>query len=475
MISIAFLRKPVAGLEFIDFQTTHFYDELTGTLGKYITKTDKGNTLSKDCEKEVLAVIERFTGFSNIKITLVDKGNMAVDTGFFSPNHVLNNAGVDELLKATKSTLYRWYTQNKEKMFKGSIDYSTGKVSGSFKTLPVSLQINENLDVIFPPDKVTKFGVPLEGIMAGAIAHELGHVFGGCMMLHTACSDNVVAKAGLDYYKTAERAEDRVVVLRDVASILELDQAKQAELQAIAQSGDEASYVMYFNKMIVQRNTSRSLSVGVERMSSEVIADMYALRMGCSKGIIAAISSLVDVGLITTVCNSLLMSCLLTAIFAAITPGVTVALALSVGLPGVLTYLGVMFTLVFMFDYFSKGYSNVYNADHRRFEDAMRQLIARFKEDKNISKTDKADLTQYIDKLLVFGKTLKPWYDNTVIYRFMGWVFNGSDFKKAEIEHYTQVLGNHEVNLMPGKLAALRARRDPDNIEGRDNDKTFEA
>lgn len=475
MISIAFLQKPVSGLEFIDFQTTHFYDELTGALSKYITKTDKGNTLSKDCEKEILAIIERFTGFSNIKIKLVDKGNLGVDTGFFSPNHVLNNTGVDELMKATKSTLYRWYTQNKDKMFKGSVDYSTGKVSGSFKTLPVSLQINANLDVIFPPDKINKFGVPLEGVMAGALVHELGHVFGGCMMLHTACADNVVAKAGLDYYKNTERPEDRVVVLRDVASILELDQAKQTELQAIAQSGDEASYVMYFNKLIVQRNTRRSLSVGVERMSSEVIADMYALRMGCGKGIIAAISSLVDVGLITTTCNSLMVATMLTLIFAALTPGATVLLALTVGLPGVLTYLGVMFALTFTFDYFSKGYSNIYNADHRRFEDAMRQLIARFKEDKNISQADKTELTQDIEKLLAFGKTLKPWYDNTAIYRFMGWVFNGSDFKKAEIEHYTQVLGNHEVNLLSSKLAALQARRDPDNIEGRNNDKTFEA
>lgn len=474
MISIAFLQKPVSGLEFIDFQTTHFYNELSAVFAKYISKTPKGSILEKGFEKEVLATIERFTGFSNIKIKTADKGNLAVDTGYFSPNHVLNNAGVDTLLKSNKTTLFRWFVENKEKMFKGNIDYSTGKVSGSFSTLPVNILINVNLDVIFPEDKVVKFGVPLEGMMSGALVHEIGHVFGGCMMLHTACSDNLVAKAGLDYYRSSPRPEERVVVLRDVASALELTPAKQSELQAIAQSKDDSAFILYFNKMITQRNTRRSLSVGVERMSSEVIADMYALRMGCSKGLVASVCALVDVGLISTICNSLLTAVVLTTIFSLLTPGAIVLVGLTAGLPGVLAYLGGMFAIVFAFDYFSKGYSNVYNADHRRFDDVMRQLIARIKEDKHINPSGRSELVQGIEQLLAFGKTLKPWYENTVIYRFMGWVFNGGDFKLSEIEHYTQVVSNHEVNLLPGKLAALRARRDPDNIEGRDDDKTFE-
>lgn len=474
MISIAFLQKPVSGLEFIDFQTTHFYNELSAVLGKFISKTPKGNILEKGFENEVLETIERFTGFSNIKIKTADKGNLNVDTGFFSPHHVLNNAGVDTLLKSNQTTLFRWFVQNKVKLFKGSVDYTTGKVTGSFTTLPVGITINTNLNVIFPEDKVVKFGVPLEGMLAGAIVHELGHVFGGCMMLHTACSDNLVAKAGLDYYRNSPRPEDRVIVLRDAAAALELDQARQSELQAIAQSKDDAAFILYFNKLVTQRNTRRSLSVGVERMSSEVIADMYAIRMGCSKGLVASVCSLVDIGLITTICNSLLTAVVLTTIFALLTPGAVVLIGLTVGLPGVLAYLGGMFAIVFAFDYFSKGYSNVYNADHRRFEDVMRQLIARLKEDKNITAGERVEISQGIEKLLAFGKTLKPWYDNTVIYRFMGWVFNGGDFKLTEIEHYTQVVSNHEINLLPGKLAALRARRDPDNIEGRDDDKTFE-
>lgn len=462
MISIDFLKQSRAGIEFIDFQTTRFYDVLSACIEKHISY-DTGSAVLKDSvSKELLAIVEEFTGFSNINIKYEMQGNLAVDTGYFSPKHVLNNEGVDQLLGITKTTLYRWFAENKVKLFKGTIDYTTGKVGGSFKTVPVNLHINKNLSVTFSPEKVAKHGVPLPGIIAGAIAHELGHVFGGCMMLYTAASDNLVAKAALAHYKEAGRTEDRVIVLKDTAAILELDPAKIAELQTIAENPNDDAFILYWNKLTVQRNSRRSLSVGVERMSSEVVADMYAIRMGCSKGIIAAISAFVDIGAITVITNSLLSATILT-VLADIT--FLPMLISSASFTPFFVFSGIVFTTLFVADYFSRGYSGVYNADHRRFEDAVRQLIARLKEDKRISAAEKAELTKDVEVLLELGKTFKPWYDNTVIGRAMGWVFNGGDFKKQEIEHYTQVLTNHELNVFSIKLAALKARRDPDNIE----------
>jgi hypothetical protein len=462
MISIDFLKQSRAGIEFIDFQTTRFYDVLAACIEKHISYDTGAAVLKDSVSKELLAIVEEFTGFSNITIKYEDQGNLAVDTGYFSPKHVLNNEGVDQLMGITKTTLYRWFAENKVKMFKGTIDYTTGKVGGSFKTVPVNLHINKNLSVTFAPEKVAKHGVPLPGIIAGAIAHELGHVFGACMMLYTAASDNLVAKAALAHYKAAGRTEDRVVVLKDTAAILELDPAKIAELQAIAENPNDDSFILYWNKLTVQRNSRRSLSVGVERMSSEVVADMYAIRMGCSKGIIAAISAFVDIGAITVITNSLLSATILT-VLADIT--FLPLLISSASFTPFFVFSGLVFTTLFIADYFSRGYSGVYNADHRRFEDAIRQLIARLKEDKRITAAEKAELTKDIEVLLELGKSFKPWYDNTVIGRAMGWVFNGGDFKKQEIEHYTQVLTNHELNVFSIKLAALKQRRDPDNIE----------
>lgn len=455
MISIDFLRKPVSGLEFIDFQTTHFYDELAAVYEKHITTTKDGYILETSCVKEVLATIERFTGFANITMKFIDSGNLGVDTGYFSPHHVLNNAGVDDLLGVTKTTLYRWFVQNKVKMFKGDIDYTTGMVTGSFTTVPVNLQINRNLHITFPKDKVEKYKVSIGGLLAGATAHELGHVFGGCMMLATAASDNVVAKAGLRFYKEAPRPEDRVVVLKDTAALLDITAPQLKEMQAIAQSGDDTTFVLYFTKLQNQRNSRRSLSVGVERMSSEVIADMYAIRMGCSKGIIGAISALTDIGAIRSVCTSLLTATMLTVFISMATAGALTVVTLSGGAAGAIAYVATIFTVTFVYDYFSKGYANIYNSDARRYDDAMRQMIAKLKEEKNVTPADKAELISYIDQMRAHGKTIQPWYDDSVIYRFMGWVLNGSDFKLTEIEHYTQVIANHELNSLGAKLASL--------------------
>ena len=466
MISIDFLKSERSGIEFIDFQTTRFYDILSATLEKHISMKSGKAVLSETAGDAILPIIEEFTGFSNIKLNYEKEGNLAVDTGYFSPNHVLNNQGVDELLGITKTTLYRWFAENKVKLFKATIDYKTGKVGGSFKTVPVNLYINVNLNDTFEPAKIAKYGVPIHGIIAGAIAHELGHVFGGCMMVYTAASDNLVARAALHLYKKAERLEDRVVVLKDSASILELDPAKIAELQAIAQDPSDAAFVLYWNKLTVQRNSRRSLSVGVERMSSEVVADMYAIRMGCDKGIIACISAFVDVGAITAVVNSLINAAIITVIaeMVFLTP-IALMVASSATLAPFIVFSGTVFTIMFVCDYFGRGYSGVYNADHRRFEDALRQMVAKLKEDKNISAADKAELVKNVDKMLELNKKFKPWFDNTVIHRAMGWVLNGGDFKLQEIEHYTQVLANHELNLMSTKLANLKARRDPEGLE----------
>lgn len=475
MISIDFLKSERAGIEFIDFQTTRFYDVLSATLEKHISLEGNKAVLLQTAGDAILPIIEEFTGFSNINIKYETKGNLAVDTGYFSPHHVLNNEGTDQLMGITKTTLYRWFAENKVKMFKGSIDYKTGKVAGSFKTVPVNLYINIFLHETFEPAKVAKYGVPIHGIIAGAIAHELGHVFGGCMMIYTAASDNLVAKAALHLYKNTERAEDRVVILKDAASILELDPAKVAELQAIAQSPKEESFMLYWNKLTVQRNSRRSLSVGVERMSSEVVADMYAIRMGCDKGIIAAISAFSDIGAITIVINSLISAALTTIILELLllTPIAMFVAATATATPFII-FSGTVFTVSFICDYFGRGYSGVYNADHRRFEDALRQMIAKIKEDKNVNPTDKAELVKAVDKMLEFGKKLKPWYEDTVIKRAMGWVFNGGDFKLQEIEHYTQVLANHELNNFSAKLAALKDRRNPDIVQEREEGKTFE-
>jgi len=455
MISMDFLKNiKVGGLEFIDFQNGNFCTKLTSHLEEHINEQ---GILSKDSAQGIKDIIKEFTGFKNLNIVFVDSGNLSVDLGYFSPKHVLNSDYADELLKVTDSTLYRWFTQNSSKVFQGGIDYRTGRVLGSFQTLPIEMRINANLYDFLKRDRVIKYGVPLPGLVSGLLAHEMGHPFGACMMLATLASDNILARAALRHYTTAKTTEERVVVLQDTASLLDLDKGKLSDLQAIAKNADGNAMILYFSKLQNQRNTKRSLSVGVTRMSSEVIADMYAIRMGCDKTLIAVIGNWVDTGAVESILNHAMAATIATLVVTLVSSPSLISLAI-VGAPSSFFLIGglAVFTTLFVIDYFLSGYSGTYNADHRRFEDAVRQLITKLKEDKTIPPADKANLIKEVDALLEVNKKLKPWYDSTVVGRMFGWLFSGSDFKLQEMEHYTNVLANHEINLLPSQLQALR-------------------
>jgi hypothetical protein len=453
MLSMSFLTQPREGLEFINFQSDDFYVKLSGFLENNINNT---NTLSKDSVKGIKDIIEEFTGFRNVKIELVEEGNLSVDVGYFSPNHVLNSAGLDGLLKSTETTLYKWFVQNKNKVFKGEVDFRTGKVKGAFCDLPITMRINVNLSDTFPSDKIQKYNVSIAGILTGAIAHEIGHCYGGCALMFTVAADNVIGKAALRFYQGKASPEERVVVLQDMSAVMDLRPDKQAELQELAQNSDEHTAIMYFNKLVNQRNTTRALSLGVEQMSSEVIADVYAIRMGCGKGVIAAIGVLVDQGCITILLDMFTAGIVYT-LFTSALFFPQLVLMVAAGIPGAALALGgiFIFVLTLILAYFTPGFSGVYNSNHRRFEDAVRQLIAKLKEVKGMPANERTELVADIEKLLEINKAIKPWYEGTFVKRFAGWMFAGADFKKQELEHFTQALGNNEMIVLAERLKSL--------------------
>lgn len=453
MISMDFLSKSVAGTEFIDFQNDNFYKQMKACFKEHIRQVDGRPVLEPSVEEPLLKLIATYTGFTNITFEFMDEGNLWVDTGYFSPSHVLNNDGVDRYFSTSQTTLYRWYQENKVKIFKGRIDYSTGRVGGSFCTIPIKLGICRYMENYFPAKQVAKYGEPLEGLMAGALCHELGHAFSGCVMLLTLMEDNIVAQAALNAYRNSKRTEDRVVVLKDTATILGLKPSNTEDLLEFAKGENDESFMLYFTKMTSQRNSQRALSVGVPNMTSEVLADMYAIRMGCSKGIVAAIGTMIDRGIIVPLVENFLMSCSMAVL--GMYGGIVTLTLIGGSYMAIVPIMAFVFSLSFIIGFFNNAYSGVYNADHRRMEDAIRQLIAKVKEDKKMPAKDRADLVKDITVLLDANKKIQPWYEGTALYRTMGWVFSGSDFKRREVEHYTQALNNHELTVLSEQLKGV--------------------
>ena len=283
----------------------------------------------------------------------------------------------------------------------------------------------------------------------------MGHAFSGCMMMASTFHDNVVAQAAIAAYRNCKRDEDRVVVLKDSATLLGLKEPKQDELIEFAKQSNDESFLMYYTKMTAQRNSQRALSVGVAEMTSEVVADMYALRMGCDKGIVAAIGVLTSRGVVSSFLNNMLISTMMglwAGYFTAL-PALIVGGSISGGVVIGAAALG--FVITFTLNYFAPSYSGVYNSDPRRMEDAVRQLIAKVKECKDMPSSDKSKLIDEVGQLLKLLEKNRSWYDNTVIYRAMGWVFSGSDFKLREIEHFTQALNNNEMTVLAERLKGV--------------------
>lgn len=456
MIDMSFLvdKDRVAGLEFMNFQNDKFKVALVKLLDEHCPGGASNFVLQKSVEASLLELIKDYTGFENVKINFTDTGNLYMDTGYFSPGHVLNIKGIEGWLTSTDTTVYRWFTQNKDKVFKGGVDYTTGKVTGSFRTIPLELGINVNLTDYFNLKETEKWKMTPVNLLAGGITHELGHAFSGCMMMITQFTDNVVAQASMAAYKRTKRTEDRVVVLKDTATLLGMPAAKADELLEFAKQDNDESFLLYFTKLTAQRNSQRALSIGVQEMTSEVVADMYAIRMGCERELIAAISVLTTRGVIVSLLSNLMTSVVVAAVtgYIVLIPSMVIASGVTfIAIPVMCATFAITFLLSYFFPYFS----GVYNADPRRLEDAVRQLIAKVKESKGMPSADKTKLINEISQLLKVVEQARPWFDNTTIYRAIGWVFSGSDFKLREIEHFTQALNNNEMTILAERLKGV--------------------
>lgn len=445
MLPLSFLHNNHSGMEFLEWQGSSFYDELTAYLGENISPMGVLSSSVFEKGSHLKDIIKKYTGFANIKLFALQEGNLAVDSGYMAPNAILNNQGLDKWLDHTNTTLYRWFKNSKDDVFKGHIDYNTGKVSGAFSELPFGIYINVNLHHTFKPSLLKKFNVTLPSVLAGAIVHEVGHMFTGCMLVHDTIKDNMLLKAGLRFYKEAKTTEERITIIKDTRKLLDIKE-KDGSLEEVAKSSDENAYILYYNQMIKRRNNNRALSLGVTEMTSEVLADMYAIRMGCHEGAMNAISLLVSTGILLPLIGNFLLTALMVAVFTAYF-GAAVGVAFFVG--------GTFSAIVTFFSYFSIGYSGIYNANHRRLDDGVRQLIAKLKEDKNLDPKGKVDLINQLDKLMVLLKEVTPWYENTFVRRFMGRVMQLSDFKYVEIEHFTSTIQNHEVIILGHKLEQI--------------------
>jgi len=451
MFGIGFLRQGrLAGLEFIDFQPNDFAKELCAAIEEYVTINRAEETvLNEGVGDAILPIIEKYTGFKNITVEMMKEPNFMVDVGYMSPGNILNIQNIEQWYDVTKSTLGQWYAQNKSKVFKGAIDYKTGKVSGAYAELPIKLYLGRPIGELFNRKEVQKLKISEAEMVGGCIAHELGHCFSACSVIDTSANDNFVIRGALAALGAANTKEKRIAVIRNTASLMDAEIEAKDNVAAMAELEDDKvqEVLIYFNALITRRNSRRALSIGVAEMSSEVLADMYAVRMGFDRGITATLKIFAG-SRVSSIATTTGIICLLTGM-------IMMQLALIAPIIYLVAMLG-MSLFNFLFVYGVMSYSGEYNSPFRRLEDAVRQLIAKLKE-VNMPTKDKVELAERAGALLKQCEEYRPIISGTVLDRLLGRLVNGSDYKYQEFEHFTQAIANNEMAILNVKLANLTA------------------
>lgn len=437
MINSKFLAPAlnVAGLEFMDFQSHNFFNEMVQELEPCVTDGELYTVPSS-----LNAVIKKYTGFENIKFNLIDYGNLAIDTGYMSPGNILNSKGIEHFLPKGQSTLYRWFNQNRANFLRGSIDFKTGKVGGAYGTMPLNIYINRYLKEFIGSGKTD---IEYVEKIACFLTHELGHAFSGCYGMHRVITDSYAISATIHWMSNAEYGEATVAIIKDAAKIMDIEFKQIKDLEKIAATEDVETVVIALTKLAEQRNQLNTQSLGVDLMNAEVLADVYAVRMGCDKNMIESIREIEGD---SCVALQILTTAIVTSLFSwAFFPTMGVlAIGFLLGFfMGTISYLAYTLT------------SDIYDTTYRRMLNIHQEQLARLKQSKHISDSDKRKLLAELDKGLKQLNDAKPILEDTAVQRAMTWLFSPGTARFDALEHYTKILLNNEMSMVNAKFQLL--------------------
>lgn len=444
LLDINFLNKPIntsvliAGQEFMDHQRGDLYKLLVEFLNKEMVFDNAGNAGLADhwrfrdfdrLHDGLEAIILQETG---ITIDLQEDyvPNAGVDSGWFSPGNVLNIPGLEGFMTAKQTNIGQAFKALKVDILKGWVDTSKGKVGGDFSKIKFRLYLNPWVESFMRVKFLARYKVSIQEALAGIITHEVGHVFTGFMYTYRNVIDPIISTTAIKLIVDGKvYGKERVDIVKDAFKVLEIGQQVDEELISDF-SGPE--FVVYFNKAIGTRDTRRTLSVGVQERSSEIYADMYAVRMGCPKSMVAALTALPS-NAYTGIQSVAWTAITILAVMAAEIP--LVAISGPAALLFVVLYLA------------GTTVGTDYDTPYRRIKAILRDHIVQLNADTSIAKRDRVKFLQDAKDMEKMVKDNKPFLEGTAVQRVVGYILNGNDFRKQDFEHYTDEILAHTLSL----------------------------
>ncbi|QCW23238.1 hypothetical protein HWC35_gp096 [Vibrio phage USC-1] len=438
MINNKFLNPPVqvAGLEFMDFQSRDFFNKMVALFEPVI----EDGQLS-DLPTGMLEVIKDYTGFENFNFNLIDYANLAIDAGYVSPGNILNSKDIELFLPKSQTNLYRWFTQNQSNLMRGTIDFRTGKVGGAYATMPFEIYINFNLTDFME----LKTPREMAERLVAFITHEIGHAFSGVFSIHRTLVDSYAITSAIHFLSNSAHGQSEIAIFKDTLRIMEIDQKQVKDLEKIAESGNQEIIVTSLLKLGQQRTQMNSRSLGVDLMNSEVLADVYAVRMGCDKALLEGThelnNSFFKEAIFGTAMGSLMTAVIVGSVAPMVGP-IVAAFFISC------MVFGLMFFNVTMS-------SDIYDTPYRRLLNIFQEQIQRLKQSKTLSSSDKRKMLNELDQNLKIVKEAKPFFEDTAVQRLFTWFSSEGSPRYDALEHYTKIILNNEMSLVNNKVQLL--------------------
>lgn len=434
MIDISFLKPPlpddfsISGREFLEWQNNNnFYTELVEVLDENYKPSANEFELDNDVCKKISNIIKKHT---NLEVTFkAEKGlaNACIDAAFVNKGNVLNHDFIEKWYNAKHTNLADAYKYLKQDVIRGWCDVRTGKVEGDFTKLKFQIIVDPWLPTWMDEEKVEKLGYSYPEAIAAFILHECGHAWSALYFLSQTFIDNVLIRKAASMYTDGNASEStKAAIIKDCGKIL------QIKPEDIKKDLTEEEVIVYFSKGLANRNMRRSLSMGVKEMSSEVLADAYAIRMGASKALVSGLVSFPRLGLYSVIIITVLYT-LIPAFYYGASP---------------ITFLvgGIAFLFSSVMVLNDELVHGIYDTPYRRMRNVLRECITRIKST-SLTNKEKMSLIEDARAIEKVVEENKPYFESTAVQRLLGWLSNGSDFRKTDFEHYTQELSSTTLTL----------------------------
>jgi len=262
-------------LEGIDFQ----HDSKLGKeLEDELTNFRKYSVLTKAIieNSKIAEVIKNYTGM-NVVVSTEEGDNAYVYVPDLDKNNVMSGWRANYYANVDSEALFK-----EQHFIDGTVNLTTGMVSGDFSKIIISICIGE--DLLCKHSKMTVAEA------AAILMHEIGHALVYFEMLGRLTKSNYILSEGVKRLMNANTKEQKILILEDIEETTGVKIPEKEQL-VIKQKSQSAYRVIILSTLVKQSEQELNLNV-YDARAFEQLADNFVSRHGYGKPLATGLNKL---------------------------------------------------------------------------------------------------------------------------------------------------------------------------------------